>query len=258
MEDLIKEIAEKQDIVNGEKALEELDNPHVKRTRLGKINRAKEDLNNLFYDYRRALQERAVFILVTGAQCDKFADIAASEEFGCFVENGDAFYEQMVNDIPPVLYQNKQASRGLFDHFNSQFEARATAIDIISFNAMLFESKYRKPLSNKEDLVTLFKQVFNDKVGSEAVAMDIIDKVSQVAIKKQYSGKVTPIVVFSKDESLIKDFATHFRKVSNNVFIVATGTKVSKDLKDNALCKVKSVEKEAVESSLLKVKENLN
>lgn len=257
MQEIIKEIAKDKELVASEKALQEVTNPHVRRTRMGHITKAKENLKELFLQYRQALQDSAVFILVTGPECEKFAERSSSEDFSCFAQDGDEFYKELTEGIPAVLYQGKQASRGLFDHFNSQFEARASHIGIVGFNAMLFESKYKKVMNNKADLVSTFKQAFNDKVGSEAVALDVVDKVANRAYDNNFDGKVAPIVVFSKDEDLIKDFSRNFKKVSNNVFIISTGKRINKELKQNSICSLKEVDDDGIEKSLLKIKENL-
>ena len=257
LELLIKSISEKKTLVESKKEVMELDNPYVVRTKLGKINRAKEDLKELYREYRTELQSRTTFILVVGSQADKFAELAEAE-FGCFVLDADTFYKDILSQVPAQLYTNKASTPGLFDHFAARFETRALDIEIIGYQPLYFESKYKRILNGEEDALALIKEAFNEKIGSEVVGLDAVDRVAEKAVNEGFAGSTVPIVLFSKDEKLVDDLAKNLTKLSGNVFVITTGTKVGKELKTKSLSYLKTVDSEGVEKSLTKIRENLN
>jgi len=254
------ELAELVQVIQKKKEIASLkvDHEHfaTRTTKKGKIKRAKEDLTELFLQYREALKNRAVFILTSGTETDKFVKLA-EKNFGCFSVNADKFYSDLADQINPRLYTNHKASPGLFDLLSSHFEARAQAIGIIGFPALIFESKYNKILKGKEDLLKLTKRAFNDKIGSEVVGLDAIDLVAQKAVNELYEGKIVPIILHSEDQDLIKELSSGLRNITPNVFIVSAGDLENEELKNKTLSKITKVTKKSVEESLVKIKENL-
>ena len=174
--------------------------------------------------------------------------------------NADSFYEGLISEVHERLYTNATASPALFDILGSTFEQRALDIGIIGYPALIFESKYKKVLKNKEDLLALSKRAFNEKVGVEVLGLDAIEKISKIAVnhedKERKVLKKFPIVMITKDESLVKDLAKGLKSVTNNVFIISAGTVKDKGVKDNSITKLKSTTKDAVEKSLVKINEN--
>ena len=225
----------------------------------GKIQRAKLDLEELYMEYRKEVQDRALFIIVTGTQAEKFAKIA-EEEFYCYQMDSDSFYEDLVSEVHERLYTNQTASPALFDILGSTFERRALDIGIIGYPALIFESKYKKALKGKEDLLLLAKKAFNEKVGPEILGLDAVEKISKIAINSEDEDKKVlkkfPIVMVTKDESLVKDLAKGLKFVSGSVFIVTAGTVKDKGIKDNSITNLKSTTTNTVEKSLVKINEN--
>ena len=91
------------------KTLAESDAGHdvqTRRIRLGKINRAKEDLKELYESYKNELKSRAAIILLTGSKSQKFNEIATSDDFGCFSVNGEEFYNEITSRINSRLFTN--------------------------------------------------------------------------------------------------------------------------------------------------------
>jgi len=250
--ELIETIKKKRELANS--------SPGEDRTsynvRLGKIKRAKEDLKQLFLDYRRSIQESSAFILVTGTNAEKFAS-TSEEDFACFSLDAEDFYKDLIEKVPPRLYTDYSSSPAVFDYISAHFGDRALEIGIIGHSPLLFESKYKKKLNGKDDLLKLLKVAFNEKVGSEVVGLDAIDKVATKAIEREYDGKVVPIVMFSTDEELIKELSKGFKKVSGNVFIVSAG-EVSDSIKDNSVSHMDEVSEKSVEESLTEIRKNLN
>jgi hypothetical protein len=250
---IVDTIQAKKDLIAMEKDIINIEDPTAQRMKLGHIKRAKEDLKQLFMDYRRELQSRAAFIVVTGGKSDKFAK-TAEDDFGCFSVDAEEFYRQIADQVPEVVYKGKTANQSLFEHLMARFEDRALNIDIIGYTPMLFESKYRKVLKDKDAMIELFKIAFNDKVGSEVVGLDAIDKVSEKAVNEGFAGKTVPIVLYTKDKALVSDLLANLGKLTNNVFLVTTGEDLDEKLLQKSTASVKTATKKQVEESLLKVR----
>ncbi|MHA1675945.1 MAG: hypothetical protein ACTSU6_02090 [Candidatus Njordarchaeales archaeon] len=257
LETLIKTISDKKALVATKGEVEQIEDPTAKRMKLGHIKRAKEDLEDLFAEYRTEMRNRVAFILAVGGQAEKFANVA-EKSFGCFSADAETFYYDMVRNIPEKAYLNQVPHRGLIDHLTHQFEARAKAIGIVGYQGMLFESKYKGPkITDIKGIMEFAKKVFNDKVGSEVVGIDALDKISEKAANSGYSGKTVAIVLHTTDEELTKSFSKDFKNICKNVFIVSAGAKVNKEIQNMSLSTMRSVGEKSVEASLLSVKTNL-
>ena len=255
LKSLVETIEKKKALANSEPG----EDPRNFAAKKGKIQRAKLDLEQLYMDYRKEVQDRALFIIVSGTQAEKFAKIA-EEEFYCYQMDSDSFYEDLVSEVHERLYTNQPASPALFDILGGTFERRALGIGIIGYPALIFESKYKKMLKGKEDLLALAKKAFNEKVGPEILGLDAIEKISQIAINSEDEDKKVlrkfPIVMVTKDESLVKDLAKGLKFISNSVFIITAGTVKDKEVKNNSIANLKSATKGAVEKGLVKINEN--
>lgn len=257
LKSIIDEIEKKKKIAVGRKTLADIVDPYARRTKLGHIKRAEEDLKTLYKEYRTLLHGRAAFILVSGSQCDQYSKMA-EEDFGCFSVDAEDFYKAIIEKVPPKLYTNVTSSPSLFEHLMARFEERAVEIGIVSYQGMYFKAKYKKLLKNKKDVLEIAKRAFNEAVGGEVVGLDALDKVAAKAIEEGFVAKTAPIVLYTKDVELVKSLSRDLGRIASNTFIVTTGQKPDKLLKENALINVTKVTKESLEKSLLKVKEQLN
>lgn len=264
LESIVSTIKDKKTIVEeGQKALKTEGASALpvsaKRAKQGHINRAKLDLEELYREYRKELQTSSLFILVTGSQknIEKYNKIAESD-FGCFPTDAELLYNEIMEKVPARLYVNQHASPSLFDHFAARFEDRALEIDIIGYPPLLFESKHKKPLKDKADATELMKRAFNEKVGGEVIGLDAIERVTLKAVNENFAGKFCPIVLHTTDPVLVRELERDIkRSVTKNVFVVTLGSKNDEGVQNVSLTNIKTVTKESVESSLLKVKENL-
>lgn len=230
---------------------------HQRRMRLGNISQAKEQLKVLGQEYRKALIPRAIFIIAVGSLSDKFAALAESD-YSCFSVNADGFYSEVTAKVPPVLYTNVASSQNLFEHIADAVADKASEMDIASYPALVFESKFKKNLKNKEEMVQLAKIAINDKIGSEIVGLDALNKITQKVIESDLSGKTVPVVLYTQDESIVEELAKGLkRSLSRNTFIVSAGSKVEQKTKDISLSSLKTVTADSVEKILVKIKENL-
>jgi len=226
------------------------------QTRLGQIRRAKTDIEELQRQYQENIKELAVFILATGSQANSFASIA-EDEYGCFSIAVDEFYSDLVKDVSPALFKGVSANSQLFDIVNDIFTEQALQLGIVSYPQMIFKTEYKKILNNRKDLVDLIKRAFTDSVGGEVVGLYAIKVAAKKGLDIEFTGKVAPIVLFSKDQSIIKQLSKDLRYISNNVHIVATGS-VNKDIQDNAIDSIIKPGKKSVEKTLLSIRENIN
>jgi len=222
----------------------------------GRAKRAREDLKSLYLEYRKNLLSRSIIMLVTGDQSQKFAEIA-SQEYMCFSRKADTFYDEILKQIAPRLYTNTTSSASLFDNFAAKFEDRALDIDIISYPALLYRSKFKKELTGYEDALNLMKRAFNEEVGGEIIALDMIEHVSKKAVNDNYDQKFCAMIMYTDDTQLIEELKEGIlRGVTKNVFILTAG-KAPKEIKKKALIKLNPVNKESVEKALITVKSKL-
>ena len=256
LESLVETIAKKKDLVAQERDLPEINNPNVVRQKLGHIKRAKEDLKQLFYDYRKEVQNRAAFIIVTGDKAEGFVK-TTEKGFGCYGVDAEILFKEIGKQIPTPIYLNKSSSPALFDYFAAKFGDRALDIDIIGHPHLGFESKYNKVLKSEEDMVNLMKKAFNEKVGAEVIGLDAIDRVAERAVNDGYAGKTVPIVLHTQDEELIIELSKTLKKLTGNIFIVSAGKVASKKIQNAFIAQIKSVNKKSVETVLKTIKENL-
>lgn len=256
LESIVDTIKQKKKVA--EVDLSQID-PRTRTAKKGHVVRAKEDLKQLYLDYRKALLLRSTFILVTGTktQLDKFVKLSENE-FGCFPISGEAFYDEILDQMPKQYFQ-KSVDNHFFGFFMAKFGDLALDLDIIGHRPMAFHSKYASANSKgREGATNVIKRAFNEQVGGEVVGLYAIDRVARKAANEEFKGKVCPIVIYSQDSELIKELEKDLkRELTINTFAVTVGSKVDKTVKEIALTNIKSATKESVEKSLLKIKENL-
>jgi hypothetical protein len=230
------------------------------RVKLGKINKAKRDLEALFLEYRKVIQQNSVFIILTGsrAQMNRFTDIA-TEKFDCLTSNADDFYTKIADEIDPKLYIDKESSPALFDVMSSIFEDFALDLDIIGYPQLIFEYKYKRLLTSKKDLIDLIKDAFNDKIGAELVGLFTIDSVSRIAVNQKFDKDVCPIVLESHDQKLALELFNKLKNLTPNVFMVATGTnRVDENIINNSVATMKKALIDDVKAALIEISAKVN
>lgn len=253
LKELLEEIKLKKAKIATEKDLETVDNPHTYRSKMAHITRAKSDLEDHIEAYRMCILKSVAFILVTGKNTDKFNSIA-SEEFGCFEVGADEMYEKMIKDVPESLYLNHTLPAEVFTKINYTFQEMASELDIVSYVPMSYEHKHKKMIKSKDELLKIVKDAFNTYTGSEVVGLYAVNSILNTALKAEYDNPVTPIILHSTDETLIKDLANNLNKITNNVFVVSAGGIKDEQLKVRATVSMKSVTSKQVEEGLLTIK----
>lgn len=190
--------------------------------RRGRKNRAIESLKTLRSQYQRELLESAAFIIVTGEKRKEFA--AAAETFGCFEANANAYYEDLANRIPEVLYQGKESVSNLFDILGRHIEDKNRELSIHEYPQVIFKQQYRITIKEKADLVGLIRQDINEQMGSEIVGIQSVSGLTDAAIAKEHGAKVTPIILTVDTETLALDLERTLNRLRpRGVFLVVSG-----------------------------------
>lgn len=238
-EELIKEIEKNREIASLE--IGENADPRTVTTKIGHIKRAKINLKDLFLEYRKHVMEQAVFIVTKGKQYQSFVDTATSE-YGCFAVDANEVFETVAKDVNKANYLNKTSNASLFDILMSVFNDVCDQIGIVGYPMVTFSTKYKRNIKSKEEFVSLIKEAFNEKIGSELITLYAVDKVARKAMDEGYSGTTIPVILYSEDTKDTEEIAQGAMKINPNVFEVST---------------TKKHDKESVEKELVKIRESL-
>jgi len=244
--------------INENKKIAETDlstvSPRAYPYKLGQVNSAKSKLEGLYIDYKNQILNRAVFILVTGDRSEDFANIA-KDEFQCFSVAGETLAKEVVSEISPQLYQGKTVNASIFDVIDNVLEKKMKALDVMSYNSLMFNTKYQKLVKNEKEMIAVTRDAINDIVGGEIIALDALEKTAQEAVNKNYKSKIVPILIHSEDFSLIKTLSRDIIKINPRVVRVLAGkTDCKEDL--NTIAKLKKVDIEEVGNALKKIAAN--
>ena len=230
--------------------------PETLNARRGRKAHAIEQLKQLKRDYKQQLIQNTVFIVSTGSARDEFAKIA-SEDFGVFTVDPEAFYKDLASRVPEVLYKGKEGISNIFDVLGRHLEDKMMELDVNSYNQLLFKAGYASRINSVQEFADLIKIAVNAQIGSEIVGIQAIDSLVDQAIIKNHTNKTTPVILSTDDEkfalSLLKDLV----RLNTRVFLSVTG-EASSLLKsvDNALI-MSDATKTAVGNSLKIIKKNI-
>ena len=230
---------------------------NVKASVEGQVRRAKENLKNLFYDYKNALKSKVIFILVNGKGSKKFADTAAKNYAG-FSYNAEDFYKEIVDQVDTANYIGRKLSNSTVDILSSVLQEKALEVGISGYPALLYREKYSTLLNSKEDLVDAFKNMLNEEVGAEFVGLTLLDKAAVEAANQRFSGDRLAIVIYSQDSGLLNSLSKDFNKMlTPNVFTVTAGI-ASKEVSEKSLTSISGkIDKDSVGTALKEVMKNL-
>jgi len=243
--------------INEEKKIAETDlntiSPRAYPYKKGQVDRAKENLESLYVDYKNQVLKNAVFILVTGSHSDEFADIA-QDKFECFNIDAKSFYQEIVDQLSPELYKDKNLNSSVFDIAGNVLEDKMKNLDVVSYNSLTFSSKYSKFVKTKAEMVDILKDAINDSVGGEVVGLDALEKVSKEAVNKEYKSRVVPILLRSKDENFLLNIATSIRTINPRVVMVVAGETNNNNI--NPLSSISEVNETSVGDVLKEIAAN--
>lgn len=237
-----------EDVENG--AIETLN------ARRGRKARAVESMKDLKRQYTLELMRSAVFILVAGASKDTFTSIA-TESFGCFSAGADDFYNDLANRIPESVYAGKESVANLFDIVGRHLEDKAGEIGIVGYPQFRFKSEYKRHIGSKAEFVSLLKQAFNEQIGGELVGINATHALTDSAIAKSHSARITPIILNTDDEKLALELIPALERLTPKVFLVVSGkaSKATKSVSDAIV--LKDSTPETVEAALTTIRGSL-
>lgn len=230
--------------------------PETLNARRGRKAQAIEQLKRLKRDYRQQLMQNTVFIVATGAGREDFAKLA-SEDFGLFSVDPETFYKDLAKRVPEVLYKGKEGVSNIFDVVGRHLEDKMMELDVNSYNQLLFKAGYAKAVNNVDEFAQLLKTAINQQIGSEIAGIQAIADLTDVAIEKNHSDKITPVVLSTGDEAFALQLVKDLERLTTRVFLSVTG-EASTALKsvDDAIV-LADATKTAVGTALKNIKKNL-
>lgn len=220
--------------------------------REGRKRNAMSQLKDLKETYIDELRASAVFILVSGAAKDEFAQVAKSE-FGCFVADPEGFYKELANRLPAELYTHKTPPGNLFDIMGRHLEDKANEMKIIGYPQLIMKAKYFRAINGKEDFVGLIKQAINEQVGSEITGIHIVRALADEAINSEHGSRITPIILATDDENFALDLRSTLGRIGSRAFLVAAGKGAKAVKTADGAFSVKEASKENVENVLTNI-----
>lgn len=214
------------DKINEQKTIAEQDlhsvHPRSYPYKKGQVESAKARLEQLYIDYKNELLKNAVFILVTGDQAGSFANIA-EEKFKCFSVEGKSMFKEMLSEVNPQVYVNKKVNAFVFEVLSNILEDKLKSLDVLSYNQLLFNSKYSRVVKNEEEMLEVVTSSIADIVGLEIVGLDALEKVTKQAVNKNYKSRIVPILIHSDDEVFVNEAAQGLKKLTQRVATVSAG-----------------------------------
>lgn len=243
--------------INEQKKIAEIDlsevSPRAYPYKKGQVDSAKNKLEGLYIDYKNEILNRAVFILVTGDKAENFASIA-KEDYGCFSIKGETLASEIVEDISPQLYQGKTVNASIFDVVDSVLEKKMKALDVLSYNSLMFNVKYQRVVKNKNEMISVVRDAVNDIVGGEVVALDALERATKEAVNKNYKSKIVPILIYSEDFKLTQTLSRDIVKINPRIVRVLAGESEVTNL--NAIAELTDIDSEVVGEALKKIAAN--
>ena len=221
--------------------------------REGRRRNAREQLKLFKEQYIEELRKTALFIVVSGAGKDEFAEVAKNE-FGCFTTDPESFYKEIANGMPEELYKGKVSTANLFDIMSRHLEDRASEMQITGYPQLFMKQQYSRAIKGREDFVSLVKQAINEQVGSEIVGIHAIRSLVDSAITLEHNSKVTPIVMPTDDENFALDLSKNLGRIGSMVFLVAAGKGAKVVRTKTGAFTLKDVTKESVEGTLTNIR----
>lgn len=194
----------------------------------GQVEAAKETLEKLYIDYKNELLKRSIFILVTGSESNKFADLANTKG-KTFSLDAKVLFKDIVSELNPELYLNKTANAPLFDIVSNVLEKKMKNLDVMSYNSLVFNQKYLRNIKNKTDMEEVVKEAIIDIVGGEVVGLDALERITKTAVNNNYKSRIVPILLHNEDDRFISDISTTLRSLNPRVIRIVAG-EVSTDI----------------------------
>lgn len=224
--------------------------------RRGRKNQAIENLKRLKRQYQQDLLLNSVFIIATGSGREEFTKIA-TEDFGLFSADPNAFYADLAKRVPETLYMGKTNVSNIFDVLGRHLEDKMNELDINEYNQLIFKAEHAEQINSVDQFTQLIRKAINKQIGSEIAGIQAVSSLVDVAIEKNHAGKITPIVLSTDDEQLAQDLLRDLGRLTSKVYLSVSG-EASETLKsvDDALV-LTDINKTAVGKALNVIKKGL-
>lgn len=212
----------------------------------------EERLKALLPQYAIELAKATTFILVLGDDAEKFASIAKTDA-DCYIFDLEKYYDRITNVIAPINFVGKRYSPYLVEMINNSLMDIGLELEMVnSIPAVVFKSKDEQQIGGVDQFKKLTKQVVNESVGGDFAGLYAVRQVCDQAIEANFSGNFFPLVVYSKDTSLL-GIAKDLEKIGKYSFTVFAG-KDSAQNGEGFFDAVSSPEKMSVIASLKKIR----
>lgn len=228
--------------------------PETLNARRGRKAQAIESLKRLKRDYKQELMKNTVFIVSVGSQREEFAKIA-SEEFGVFTADSEAFYKDLASRVPEVLYKGKEGVSNIFDVLGRHLEDKMGELDILAYNQLLFKAGYAKTINSQEEFTQLIKKAINDQIGSEVAGIQAIDSIIDSAIEKNHALKFTSVALTTSDIDFAYALVKDLLRLSDKVFLAVSGESNIKQVE--GVLAIQEVNKKSVEKALKEMNKSI-
>lgn len=223
--------------------------------RRGRKNQAIEKLTRLTRAYKEEMLKSALFIIVSGSGKDEFSTLA-SESFGCFATDANAFYQDLSNRVPPSQYLGADIGNA-FDVLGRHLEDKMMELGVSEYPQLVFRQQYRKTVKNQDDFTAVVRQAINEQVGAEVVGIQAVNSILSKALDANHTGKVTPIVLTTDDAAFIASLSNDLERLTRRVFTVVAG-KAPKGIKSvKGSIQIKEVTAETVGQTMKTINDSL-
>lgn len=230
--------------------------PETLNARRGRKNQAIEQLKRLKRDYKQELMQNTVFIITTGSGREEFTKLA-TEDFGLFSADPEAFYKDLASRVPEVLYKGKEGVSNIFDVVGRHLEDKMGELDVNAYNQLLFKAGYAQRINSVDEFAQLIKTAVNQQIGSEIAGIQAIASLVDTAIEKNHADRVTPVILSTGDEVFVNQLLNDLGRLTSRVFLSVTGdaSDVLKNL-DGAIV-LSEATKTAVGTALKNIKKSI-
>jgi hypothetical protein len=225
----------------------EKSNPSTLQSRLNRQRSAVSILENLYLQYKAEISKRLVVVLVAGKDLEGAG--AALQEEGMFVYDADSFYEDILNRVPPRMYDGHANTSALFDVIGRFIEDKAIEIDVNSYPSPIFKQSYNSKISDRKGAMSLLKTMINKEVGSEMVGMAALEAAAKVAANEDFAGQSLAVAITYSDLDTVSDVARGLKSISKSFHVLAVGS-VSKSVKELATAQIKEISPENIKKSI--------
>lgn len=213
---------------------------------------AKLRLSDLFFDYRKHMNNRLLAIVVAGSRANEFQAAVDQTEAKMPSFDGDSLYAFLASKLDSRMLQRGENANYVLDVVSRLLEDTASEIGIGSYNQMIYKNKYPAKIKSAQEAQDFIKEVMREQVGPEMNTFFLLDKAARLAFEEEFEGKFYPVMIKASDEQNLKDLYSSLSSLGNRVIVVSTDEGLAKDL--NPILAEEITEK-SVMSVLKKVKQ---